>query len=135
MIKWPITYTDYNGNEQTEDFYFNLNKAEVMEMNFDANGAYAEYLQGIVDSRDGKAIGKEFKRIITKAYGKKSPDGKRFVKTEEQTAEFLQTEAYSELYMLLATDEEAAKKFMEGVMPKPEQIGAPVPEKQLKAVN
>ena len=80
MIKWPITYTDYNGEKHTEDFYFNLNKAEVMEMNLEANGAYGEYLQRIVDQRDAAKIGREFKRIILKSYGEKSDDGRHFVK-------------------------------------------------------
>ena len=129
MIKWPITYTDYNGDEQTEEFYFNLNKAEVMEMNLNANGAYAQYLQRIVDMRDGKKIAEEFRHLILNSYGEKSPDGRRFIKSEESKEAFAQSEAYSELYMLLATDAAAAEKFINGVMPKMEG-GAPVPEKK-----
>lgn len=124
MIKWPITYTDYNGEEQTEDFYFNLNKAEVMEMNLNANGAYSEYLQRIVDQRDGRQIAREYKHLILKSYGEKSPDGRRFIKSEELSSAFEQTEAYSELYMQLATNKEFAKKFMEGVFPKVESSDA-----------
>lgn len=120
MIKWPITYTDYNGDTHTEDFYFNLSKAEVMEMNLDANGAYAEYLQRIVDQRDGKLIAAEYRRLILKSYGEKSPDGRRFIKSDELRQSFEQTEAYSELYMQLATDPDMAQKFMEGVFPKVE---------------
>lgn len=127
MIKWPITYTDYNGEERTEDFYFNLNKAEIMDMNLSANGGYAEYLQRIVDQRDGKKLAAEFKKLILMSYGEKSPDGKRFVKSPELAAEFEQTEAYSELYMQLATEEGAAQKFVEGVMPKVTHA-APLPE-------
>lgn len=127
MIKWPITYTDYNGEEQTEDFYFNLNKAEIMGMNFDANGAYAQYLQRIVDKRDGKLIGEEFKRLILMSYGVKSDDGRRFIKSQELRDEFEQTEAYSELFMTLATDPAQCEKFVQGIMPKVEG-GAPVPE-------
>ena len=129
MIKWPITYTDYNGDEQTEEFYFNLNKAEVMEMNLNANGAYGQYLQRIVDMRDGKNIAEEFKNLILSSYGEKSPDGRRFIKSEEAREAFAQSEAYSELYMLLATDAASAEKFISGVMPKMEG-GAPVPEKK-----
>lgn len=117
MIKWPITYTDYDGNEHTEDFYFNLSKAEVMEMNLEANGAYGQYLERIVEMRDGKAVAEAFKDIILRSYGEKSPDGRRFIKSKEQTEAFLQTEAYSELYMQLATDEEASERFMRGVLP------------------
>lgn len=133
MIKWPITYTDYNGEEHTEDFYFNLNKAEVMEMNLNANGAYGEYLQRIVDQRDGKSIAEEFKRLITKSYGEKSDDGRRFVKSDAISDAFMQTEAYSELYIQLATDPDAANKFIEGVLPKA-PAGAPVPENTKRLV-
>lgn len=118
MIKWPITYTDYNGEEHTEDFYFNLSKAEVMEMNFEAGGVYSEYLQRIVKEQNIPKIGEEFKRLITKSYGEKSDDGRHFVKSTELTNAFLQTEAYSELYMQLATDPDAGAKFMEGIFPK-----------------
>lgn len=128
MIKWKIKYVDYNGDEQEEDFYFNLNKAEVMEMDLSANGAYSEYLQRIVDQRDGKKIAEEFKRLILKSYGEKSPDGRRFVKSDEKSNEFMQTEAYSELYMQLATEPGAAEKFITGVLPKVEQN--PVPEEK-----
>ena len=118
MIKWPITYTDYNDETHTEDFYFNLNKAEVMEMNLDANGAYAEYLQRMVDQRDGHKLGAEYKRIILKSYGEKSADGRRFVKSKELSEAFEQSEAYAELYMELIADPDKMTKFIEGVMPK-----------------
>lgn len=127
MIKWKIKYTDYNGEAQEEDFYFNLSKAEVMEMDLNANGAYSEYLQRIVDTRDGKKIAEEFKNLILKSYGEKSPDGRRFIKSEDKTQEFMQTEAYSELYIQLATEEGAADKFITGILPSVEQNN-PVPE-------
>ena len=127
MIKWKIKYTDYNGEAQEEDFYFNLSKAEVMEMDLNANGAYSEYLQRIVDTRDGKKIAEEFKNLILKSYGEKSPDGRRFIKSKDKTQEFMQTEAYSELYIQLATEEGAADKFITGILPSVEQNN-PVPE-------
>lgn len=127
MIKWPITYTDYNGDERTEDFYFNLNKAEVMEMNLNANGALSEYYKRLVDLHDGKQIAEEYKKLILSAYGEKSLDGRRFVKSQKLRDEFEQTEAFAELYMQLATEEGAAARFIEGVLPKASQ-GAPVPE-------
>lgn len=127
MIKWKIKYTDYNGDPQEEEFYFNLSKAEVMEMDLNANGAYSEYLQRIVDTRDGKKIAEEFKNLILKSYGEKSPDGRRFIKSEDKTQEFMQTEAYSELYIQLATEEGAAEKFITGILPNVEQNN-PVPE-------
>lgn len=127
MIKWPITYTDYNGETRTEDFYFNLNKAEVMEMNLQHNGTYKQYLERIVEQRDGAKMAEIFRNIILKSYGEKTSDGKRFIKSKQLSEEFQQTEAYSELYMQLLTDEKAAPKFIEGVMPKAEGAGAPVP--------
>lgn len=127
MIKWPITYTDYNGETRTEDFYFNLNKAEVMEMNLQHNGTYKQYLERIVEQRDGAKMAEIFRNIILKSYGEKTSDGKRFIKSKQLSEEFQQTEAYSELYMQLLTDETAAPKFIEGVMPKAEGAGAPVP--------
>ena len=132
MIKWPITYTDYNGDEQTEEFYFNLNKAEVFELNLNANGAYAEYLQRIVNTRDGAKIASEFKKIILMSYGEKSADGRRFIKSKELRDSFEQTEAYSELYVELATDPGKAEKFIKGVLPS-ESKGAPVPAELKKA--
>lgn len=124
MIKWPITYTDYNGETHTEDFYFNLNKAEIMEMNLDANGAYAEYLQRMVDQRDAHKLGEEYKRIILKSYGEKSADGRRFVKSKELSEAFEQSEAYVELYMELIADSDKMTKFIEGVFPKIETSDA-----------
>lgn len=127
MIKWPITYTDYNGETHTEDFYFNINKAELMDMQLNANGGYDEYLKTIVARKDYKLLGEEFRNLILLAYGVKSDDGRRFIKSDELREEFKQTEAYVELYMELATNEGAAEKFVNGVLPKVEG-GAPIPE-------
>lgn len=117
MLKKTITYTDYNGTERTEDFLFNLNKAELMEMEMGTTGGLAEMIQRIVSAQDAPAIMKVFKELILKAYGQKSPDGKRFIKNEELSAEFAQTEAYSQLFMELATDAEAAAAFVNGIIP------------------
>ena len=117
MLKETITYVDYNGNERTEDFYFNLTKAEIMEMEMSINGGLAEMIQRIVAAQDSPAIIKIFKDLVLKAYGQKSLDGKRFIKKDELTEEFSQTEAYSQLFMKLATDADAAAKFVNGIMP------------------
>lgn len=117
MIKKTITYTDYNGNERTEDFHFNLTKAEVMELEMSTKGGLAEMIQRIVAAQDQPAIIKIFKDLIIKAYGVKSPDGKRFIKNQEIVDEFVQTEAFSELFMELATDADAASKFVNGIVP------------------
>lgn len=117
MLKKTITYTDYNGVERTEDKYFNLSKAEIMEMEMSTAGGFAEMVQGIVKAQDGPAIMKIFKDIILKSYGEKSPDGKRFIKSKELSDEFSQTEAYSDLFMELCTDAEASAAFINGIIP------------------
>ena len=117
MIKETITYTDYNNVERTEDFYFNLTKAEIMEMEMSTKGGLAEMIQRIVAAQDQPAIIKIFKDLIIKAYGVKSLDGKRFIKNEEVVNDFVQTEAYSQLFMKLATDADAAAKFVNGIVP------------------
>lgn len=117
MLKKTITYTDYNGSERTEDFYFNLTKAEIMEMEMSTSGGLTEMINRIVAAQDAPAIIDIFKKLILKAYGVKSPDGKRFVKSEELSTEFSQTEAYSQLFMELATNADEASKFVNGIVP------------------
>lgn len=117
MLKKTITYTDYNGVERTEDFYFNLSKAEIMEMEMGTTGGLAEMIQKVVAAQDAPTIIKIFKDLVLKAYGEKSADGKRFIKSEEIAEAFSQTEAYSILFMELATDAEAASDFVNGIIP------------------
>lgn len=122
MLKKTMTYIDYNGTERTEDFYFNLSKAELMEMELSVNGGLAEMLQNIVNAQDSPAIVKTFKEIILKAYGRKTPDGRGFEKSEDLSRAFSQTEAYSDLFMLLATNAEEAAKFVNGIVPQDTQM-------------
>ena len=117
MLKKTITYHDYNGVEYTQDFYFNLSKAEIMEMEMGTTGGLAEMITKIVAAQDAPAIIKIFKDLILKSYGEKSADGKRFIKSDEISTAFTQTEAYSELFMELATDAEAAAAFVNGIIP------------------
>lgn len=119
MLKKTITYTDYNGNERTEDFYFNLTEAEAMELELSTSGGLTENIRRIIASQDNPAIFKIFKELILKAYGEKSPDGKRFIKSQEISQAFSQTEAYSKFFMELATDADAAAAFVNGITPKP----------------
>lgn len=124
MLKKTITYTDYNGVERKEDFYFNLTKAEIMEMEMSISGGLTEMINRIVAAQDAPAIVKIFKELVLKAYGIKSPDGKRFIKSEELATEFAQTEAYSQLFMELATDADAASAFVNGIVPNVEGTDA-----------
>lgn len=117
MLKETIIYIDYNGNERKEDHYFNLTKAEIMEMEMSIKGGLAEMITRIVAAQDQPAIIKIFKDLIIKSYGVKSADGKRFIKNQEVVDEFVQSEAYSQLFMKLATDADAAAKFVNGIVP------------------
>ena len=117
MLKKTVTYVDYNGVERTEDFYFNLSKAEVTEMELSVEGGFSKMLEEIVKSKDNVRIMELFKQMVLKAYGEKSADGKRFVKSKELSEAFSQTEAYSEIFMELALDEKAAAAFVNGILP------------------
>lgn len=118
MLKKTISYVDYNDEERTEDFYFNLTSAELSEMELSTDGGLGEHIRKIVAAKDTPAIIKVFKDLILKSYGEKSADGRRFIKSEELSTAFSQTEAYSQLFMELATDEGAAAAFVNGIIPK-----------------
>ncbi len=117
MLKKTVNYVDYDGNERSEDIYFNLTKAEVMEMELGTTGGMQKMLEKIVAAQDSKQIISVFKDIILRSYGEKSPDGRRFIKSKEITDAFAQTEAYSDLFMELATDAEAASDFINAIVP------------------
>lgn len=121
MLKKTITYVDYNDVERTEDFYFNLSKAELAEMELSVEGGFAETAQKIANTKNAPELVKLFKELILKAYGEKSADGRRFMKVDEKGNPlyigFSQTEAYSQLFMELSQDADAASKFFTGVIP------------------
>lgn len=121
MLSKTIKYTDYNGVEREEKFLFNLSKAELMEMQYGTTGGLTETIKRIIQTEDSATIIKIFKDLVLKAYGEKSLDGKRFMKVDENGKPlyiaFSQTEAYSNLFMELATDSEAAANFIKGIIP------------------
>jgi hypothetical protein len=117
VLKKTITYEDFNGEEVTEDHFFHLSKAELVELEMSHQDGLSEALQKIVKAEDGKAIIAEFKKIILGSYGKKSSDGKRFVKTQELRDEFESSEAYSTLFMELVTETDKAIEFINGIVP------------------
>lgn len=117
MIKQTITYTDYDGVERTEDFYFGLSKTEIMEMQFSTQGGYDALLDRIIKSKDVKSLFSVFKDLVLKAYGIKSDDGKRFIKSKEISEEFVQSPAYDYLFTKFMTDTDAAAAFVKGVLP------------------
>lgn len=118
MYAKPITYTDYDGVQHTEKFYFNISKAELIEMDASETGGLTKRLQEIVDANETADIFKRVKSIILKAYGRKSPDGKRFIKSPEMSQEFEQTEAYSELIMEFMQNPKSFEEFMRHTLPK-----------------
>lgn len=126
MLKKTIKYTDYNGVERNEDFYFNLTKAEIMEMQMGTTGGFADYIAALVKTQNMPEIVRIFKDIVLKAYGEKSQDGKRFIKTDDNghslAKAFSETEAFSILYMELATDSKEAAKFINGIVPQDMEI-------------
>ena len=117
MYKKTIKYTDYDGEEREETFYFNLSKAEVLRTEMSVAGGYTELLKKIVKEKDNVKLYKMFEDIVTKSYGVKSDDGKRFIKSDEQTKAFMETEAYSEMIVSLFDADEAVK-FITGIFPK-----------------
>lgn len=121
MLKKTITYTDYNGVERNEDFWFNLTNAELMELELSTSGGLTETIKKIVSTQDTPAIMKLFKDLILRSYGEKSADGKHFIKIDDDgkmlNNKFSQTEAYSILFTELAQDDKAASEFVNGIVP------------------
>lgn len=118
MLEKKIKYVDFRGIEREETFCFNLNKAELMEMEMLEEGGMTAKIQKLVETKDPKQVITIFKEIILKAYGEVSPDGKRFMKNKQISAEFEQCPAYEALFMELSTDADAATAFMNAVLPK-----------------
>lgn len=117
MLKKTITYVDYNGTERTEDHYFNLNEAELMEMQVTKKGGMQNYMEKIIAAQDQAELYRLFKSFVLKAYGIKHADGIRFEKSEEISKAFEQTGAYTKLIMELSTNADEAAKFMNGIIP------------------
>lgn len=117
MLKKTITYEDVDGNPVTEDFYFNLNKAEIAEMELSRSEGLSGFLEQIIASENAAEIVATFKQIILKAYGMRSDDGKRFIKSEELSNEFLQKDAYSVLFMELVVDADKSAEFVRSIVP------------------
>lgn len=131
MITKKITYTDFNGVERTEEFNFNMTKAELAELELSYPGGFSTIINNVVNAKDVTQLAAIFKDIICRSYGIKSEDGRKFVKNRENLEDFMATEAYSELYMELATDANKAAEFINGVLPKIDQPKA-LPKKATK---
>lgn len=132
MIKKTITYTDYNGVERTEDFYFNLTESELLQWQYSVEGGLTDLLNKIINAKTETKLIEYFREIVLKSYGEKSDDGKRFVKSEELSKAFSQTEAYNQLYYEMFTDADTASDFVKGILPKKFSEGF---ENELKALE
>ena len=117
MYKYTATYTDYDGVERTEDFLFNLSEAEIVEMEYGVTGGMQRMLEQIVAAKDTKRIMDVFKDLIKRAYGVKSPDGRRFEKDEKLSKEFTETPVYSDMFMKFAREADAAAEFVNKIIP------------------
>lgn len=122
MLKKVVNYENFDGVKVNETLYFNLTKAEVVEMEMSTEGGLTKYLEQIVEEKDPAKILEIFKKIILKAYGEKSPDGKHFLKSSELAEAFSHTEAYSELFMELLSNPDSASAFIEAIIPKPDPV-------------
>ena len=122
MLKKTVKYTDFNGIERTEDFYFNLTKAEIAEMEMSVTGGYTEWVRKILSANDVPTLATIFKDMVMRSYGVRSADGRSFMKLDEDgrplNRKFMQTAAFSDIYMELATNTDAAVAFMNGIVPK-----------------
>jgi len=121
MLKKTIEYTNFDGVEMKEDFFFNLTQAELTELQMSKAGGFGEYIEKIVAAKDVPTLAKLFKDLIMLSYGEKSADGKRFVKKAADghrlADDFVETEAYSNLYMELIMDDKEAANFVNGILP------------------
>lgn len=117
MIKKTITFNDLDGNKITEDFWFHLSKAKIMEMELSTTGGLEASMKELIKKRDGATIMSVFKDLILKSYGERSLDGKTFIQNKEISEAFEQTDAYSELFVSLVTDDKAAAEFFNGILP------------------
>lgn len=117
MIKETVTYNDLNGKERTESFYFHFYESEILEMELSTEGGFAERIKRIVDAKEQTKLIKVIKNFVLDAYGVKSDDGRQFIKNDEERAKFEQCPAYSKIFMKLVMDDEAAAKFVNGVIP------------------
>lgn len=126
MFKVTEEYIDYRGNEKKEDFYFHLNKAELMDMEMSTIGGFTQWVQDLIDANDLPTIKDIFKKVLHASYGKRTVNG-GFVKRAEDLEEFISSEAYSQIFMRLITDADYAVKFMNGLIAEVKKVTNPIP--------
>lgn len=117
MLVKRIKWTDYNGNEREQDFYFNFTESEIREMDLKTGNGLENRIRKIVEEQDPEKLVKYFKSLILDSYGVISEDGIRFEKSKELSTAFSQTGAYNKLFMALTSDTNAAIEFVNGIIP------------------
>lgn len=137
MVIKKIKYKDFNGVEREEEFMFNFTEAEITEMELTTDGGLSDSIKKIISAQNTPQIIETFKMLLLKSYGQKSADGRLFVKNKELTEQFTQTNAYSQLFMELATDDKAAIAFINGIIPESmrERVGEVNPEDAIAEVS
>lgn len=131
MITETIKYTDYNGTERTETYYFNLSKPELLKIEMSEEGSFGDKLKEAVRTNNVRSIIDSIELLILKSIGVKSEDGRRLVKSEELSKAFQESPAYEELYMKLMTNADAAAAFINGIMPSDIAAQLPKTEEEL----
>ena len=133
MYKITKTSTNFNGEEITRDYYFNLTEAEIVNMQLGKSGGLYDYLMTIINAKDQPNIIATLNKIVLEAYGEKSADGEYFVKTEEIKSKFKSTQAFSDIYMELAFDDVKAAAFINGILPNKEKMKSKIAKMAEKA--
>lgn len=127
MLKKTIEYTDYDGNKRVEDFWFDIDEREITKKNYSVKGGLKKLVENITKTQDNEKLINLFEEIIQMAYGVKSADGRRFIKNKEVLEDFIQTPAYTKLYMELLSDAKKASDFINGIIPANPNYGSDSP--------
>ena len=118
MYKKTITYTDFNGTERTEDFYFHMTQAEILKMEYSQEGGMTNVIQKIIETEETTKLLPLFETVVRMSYGKRSVDGRHFEKKQEYTDQFLASEAYSNMFIEFMMNADEAAKFINNVCKK-----------------
>ena len=127
MLKKTVTYIDFDGNERTEDFFFNLTEQELAETELSTEGGLGNFINKAVAAKSQVELIELFKKLILAAYGVKSADGRRFVKNDAVREDFMSTPAFSDIYMELVQDADKARAFFNGIVPKEKPVTNAIP--------
>lgn len=118
MVKETIKYIGFDDQEREEDFYFNLNKTELMEAELSVPGGLSVAFEKAMKAKNVAAVVFMFRDLLWRAYGEKTADGRGFHKSPQLTQAFVETPAYDKLFMELVTSEDKARVFLDNLMPK-----------------